>query len=150
MKTTYKLATSLVPLILILQMFSFSGHAQGTLPQNLVGNWVMDTSATLADIPQNMQTKLDSFPQLEQQIIASYTGRALSLLANGEFQRSLANGVSISGTCTLTGSILRFEMANGAAQDLQMTLLPDGRLKLSSLAGPEEQIVVTNQYYTKL
>lgn len=148
MKLIYTIIKS-TALILFALLTSVNGIAQDSLPPELVGNWFIDTNATMAAIPPDNQEQLNSIPGLQQQIITSYTGRSLSLTASGEFNQSLSSGTSISGTWHVSNALLILETDTGAKQEQEFSVLPDGRLLLFLPSQEHSQHIVPNQYYIK-
>ncbi len=147
--TTYFIYIRLFFLLLTAALFvPNQGNAQDS--NDLIGSWIFSDGPSFARIEPDIKVHMDSIPQLKTEVFSAFTGRILTFSANGDFLMTLANGLQLPGTWTLTGNVLRVTSAEGFVMEQTVGELKTNRLTLIAPASAESRPVLPEMFYRKI
>jgi len=87
--------------LLLLLLVSVSISAQEDPASQLVGTWLLDDQASFSSMDSETQARMDSIPQLHNQLLSSYKGRKAFFGSDGTYTVTLSDGRSVSGSWQL-------------------------------------------------
>ncbi len=121
-------------------------QAQQSPSELLVGTWQFDDASSFA----TMDPYLNDNSSLQAQVIASYSGRQLSIAADGTFVQTLANGQSITCTWALsTEGALILTDALGNTYHNTLQTLTGTKLVFVPKVGSGTRNLIGEQHFTK-
>lgn len=116
----------------------------------LIGTWTFNQGPSFAKIRSELNTQLDSTPEVKSQIISAYVGRKISFYVNGDYLQVLADGRSVSGTWVLDPSnLLSITSANGGVYQQQIIALSNGRLVIAPIVTGDNESIIPEWHFIK-
>lgn len=139
----------LISLLVMSLILTIGQGQEESASSDLIGTWIIDNTATMEATPQENMEQLELFPEIKEQIMASYIGRILNFNADGTFSQSLADGTGISGIWQVSNNILLLTTEDGSSQQQEFSILVNGSLLLSIPDQEQSRHLVPNQYFIK-
>ena len=124
-------------------------HMNGQESHPIEGTWIFNGNSSYARMATDMQTHLDTIPDLRSKFYADYEGRTMIFLPNGNFVQVMGSGMHLNGTWTVEGSALIIRNSDGDSFYQEIGELTESSLVLLLPSYGEAKPLLPELHFTK-